>query len=59
MSKRSGSEIEPLATPARFGFHHESCPFKTNLWNLPDRQFSRRSPSSPETSIDLSLYCKT
>ena len=29
--------IEPSRTPAKNGPHDEVCPFKTTLWNIPDR----------------------
>ena len=36
-------KIETQGTPARTGFHDKVYSNKTNLCNLPDRKFSRRS----------------
>ena len=37
MRKRSGPRIDPRGTSAKTGLHDDVCPFRTTLWNLPDR----------------------
>ena len=37
MRKRSGPRIDPWGTPAKIGLHDHVGPFKTTLWNLPDK----------------------